>query len=348
MTDEQIANITYESDPVETEEPTFVDELSRPEGPIHWDEGPGSIDRNRMLKICVVVSLLLHVLAFTVVPRMAAFQQNSAALQPRGTRTPVRIVQLPQTTEKDEPPPKTASAMSDRNHTAKKERLPKAIPAPPRPPIGKPEPLKQRIASAIPPPAPETFIKEKKERPKKRQTSKPPTQHKRSAKPSETKALSPKSRRHMKEDLKHRKVDLRPTAQDMQKAFSAQSGGSDFYPDGEVEEAVVDINTREDRFFSYLLSLKRKIEAVWIYPQTAAWAGIGGTLTLEFVIAKEGTLERVNLLDSSGHAILDESAQSAIRAAAPYNPFPPSLRAKCLRIRANFIYVTSDFFKRVL
>jgi periplasmic protein TonB len=347
VTDEQIANITYESDPVELEEPTHLEGLSLPEGPVHWHEGPVA-DRDRLLRYCVVASLILHVLAFTVVPRMAAFQQSSTALTHRETRTPVRIVQLPQNSKKDEPPPKNASAMSDRNHTAEKERLPKAIPSPPRPPIGKIEPQKQRIASVMPPPAPEAFVKEREPQPKKPQPSKPLTREKTPSKPSATKPPDRKYRKPTKEDLKHMNVDLRPTTQDMQKAFSSQAGGSDFYPDGEVEEAVVDINTREDRFFSYLLSLKRKIEAVWIYPQTAARAGIGGTLTLEFVIAKEGKLEHVNLLDSSGHAILDESAQSAIKAAAPYNPFPPSLRAKRLRIRANFIYVTSDFFKRVL
>jgi protein TonB len=200
----------------------------------------------------------------------------------------------------------------------------------------------------MPPPAPEDFVKEREQKQKKSKVSKPLPHEQTPSKKTATKPLEHKPRWPTKEEFSRMKPDLRPTTQDMKQAFSAQPGGGDFYPDGDVEEAVVDINTREDRFFSYLLSLKRKIEAVWIYPQSAARAGLGGTLTLEFVIAKEGKLEHVNLLDSSGHAILDESAQSAIKAAAPYNPFPPSLRAKRLRIRANFIYVTSDFFKRVL
>jgi periplasmic protein TonB len=347
VTDDQIANITYDMDPVNLEEPTPANDFPLPEGPMLWDPGSASVDKDRLLKYCVIASLILHVLAFTVVPRMAQLQPSSSLLKPGEKRTPIRMVQLPQSAKKEEPPPPDASAMSDRNHTALKERLPKAIPTPPRPPIGKPEPLKQRMASVMPPPAPEAFVKERQESQKKPEAVKPATRPDKSSKNDAPKPPARTSPRK-KDDFKNHKLDMRPTAEDMAKGFSAQAGGQDFYPDGEVEEAIVDINTREDRFFSYLLSLKRKIEAVWIYPQTAARAGLGGTLTLEFVIAKEGKLEHVNLLDSSGHAILDESAQSAIKAAAPYNPFPPSLRAKRLRIRANFIYVTSDFFKRVL
>jgi protein TonB len=115
-----------------------------------------------------------------------------------------------------------------------------------------------------------------------------------------------------------------------------------------VEEAVVDINTREDRFFSYLMHLKQKIQGVWVYPQVAARSGLGGSLTVEFSIAKTGDLIAVNLLDSSGHAILDESAMKAIKTAAPYHPFPERLKAQRLRIRANFIYVTSSFFRSIM
>ena len=63
-----------------------------------------------------------------------------------------------------------------------------------------------------------------------------------------------------------------------------------------VEEAVVDINTREDKFFSYMLQLKRKIQGVWVYPASAAQSGLGGSLALEFSIAKNGDLLYVNLL----------------------------------------------------
>jgi protein TonB len=140
-------------------------------------------------------------------------------------------------------------------------------------------------------------------------------------------------------------VDLRPNAAEI--ARGSFGGGADFLQ-GEADEIVLDINTKEDRFSSYLVHLKQKIQGVWIYPSGAAKAGLGGGLTVEFSIDKSGELLYVNLLDSSGHTILDESAVKAIRTAAPYNPFPARMKAKKLRIRANFIYVTQNFFRNIM
>lgn len=347
MSDEQLVNITYDNGPVELDEPAAGADLPIPKKRGGGDDSAIWAERERLLKYCVIASFILHILAFTVVPRMSASQQNNNALRPGEQRIAVRPVTFPDPPKKEEPPPEKASAISDRNHTAEKERIPKTIPTPHRAPMFKNE-TPQRLASLAPPPAPEDIEKERQE--KKPEVKKPPrpSPEKRATKPSEKPPLE-RHRPRKKKDFKNLNVDLRPTVQEMKSAFNPGSAGSpDFYPDGEVEEAVVDMNSREDRFFSYLESLKRKIEGVWVYPQNAARSGIGGTLMLEFVIAKNGKLEGLTLLDSSGHAILDQSALSAIKTAAPYNPFPPSVRAKRLRIRANFIYVTSDFFRRVL
>jgi len=94
--------------------------------------------------------------------------------------------------------------------------------------------------------------------------------------------------------------------------------------------------------------LKQKIQGVWVYPSVAAKSGLGGALAVEFAISKDGELLYVNLLDSSGHAILDESAIKAIRTAAPYFPFPERMKAKRLKIRANFIYITGNYFRSIM
>lgn len=214
------------------------------------------------------------------------------------------------------------------------------------PPLGKIEPQK-KMASLAPPVAPEHFTKPKEEpKPKKKEekTEELKEDKTKAARHKPTEQPEPRPKRR---DQRNGQVDLRPTPQDIAKGFSA-AGAPDFFPDGDVEEAVVDINTREDRFFSYLMHLKRKIQGVWIYPSVAARSGLGGSLTVEFSIAKTGDLLDVRLLDSSGHAILDESAMKAIKSAAPYHAFPPRLRAQRLRIRANFVYVTSSFYRSIM
>lgn len=307
--------------------------------------------KNRILVACILASLLLHFGLVFAIPRFVGIPQPDSVLKPGEKATQVRLVEPKPTEPTSVPPPETVSAISDRNHVTEKERIPK-LPPSPRPPLGSIDPPEKRMASLAPPVAPEDFVREKDE-PKPQEEDdtgeeKPkPSVQQPQHKNGRTKTKDALERRTSKKQ-QQRRVDLRPTPEELQTALSGPGGGADFYPDGVVEEAVVDINTREDRFFSYLLHLKRKIQGVWVYPSVAAKSGIGGTLTIEFSIAKDGELVYVNLLDSSGHAILDESAKTAVRTAAPYHPLPESMRAKRLRIRANFIYVTQNFFRNIL
>ncbi len=98
------------------------------------------------------------------------------------------------------------------------------------------------------------------------------------------------------------------------------------------------LNAPEIQYISYFASIKRKIELVWQYPYDAQLAGIQGDLVVNFVIGRDGRLERVTLVDGSGHKILDEEAQRAIRAAAPFDPIPPAYKIPNLEIRGHFVY----------
>jgi len=324
--------------------------LFRPEEQMRETSAFLRIEKDKALKYCIVASLALHLVLLLGLPRMAALTPTRAMLNPGESITRVRLVEPQAPLGEPEPPPKVAAAISDRDHTALKQRLPKILPVP-RAPLGTMEAPEKRIASLVPPAAPEALVKEPKkvEKIEKEEESPSPGKIKRVPKKSPAKAKStPQPQRKTAEYRPSHSVDLRPTPGDLARGLSTLGGSSQFFPDGEVEEAVVDINTREERFFSYLLQLKHKIQGVWVYPSAAARSGVGGSLTLEFSIARDGKLLDVNLLDSSGHTVLDESALNAIKTAAPYFPFPERLKAKRLRIRAHFIYVTSRFLGNIM
>lgn len=302
-------------------------------------------ENQKVLKYGILAALLIHILLFFVATRMVSLHPQNSLLKPGEKITQVRLVEPQETWKREDSPPKESAAISDRDHKTEKERLPK-MPLPPRPPIGSVQEQPKRMASLSPPIAPEDIVK--KDRDVAEDDPQKNVQQQRSQKKtrSQDKEIS-SSNQKPKNDRK--KIDLRPTPGEIAKGLSSSVGGpNDFFPDGDIEEAVVDINTREDKFFSYMLHLKRKIQGVWVYPAVAAQSGIGGSLSVEFSIAKDGELIYVNLLDSSGHTILDESAIKAIKSAAPYYPFPPRLHAKRLRIRANFIYVTSNFLRNIM
>lgn len=321
-----------------------IDDSLRPEEAIRGSESMETSQGERILKYCLIASFILHISFFVSLPYLAELTPTKALLQPGEKVTQVRLIEPETPKTMAEPPPESASAISDRDHTAERQRHPKMLPGP-KAPIGNMEKPEQRIASLAPPPAPEDLVKPREEITKKDLAPKAPgpseKANNRHSKPRD----QTDTRSKQNSAIKKRAPDLTPTPGDI---AAAARGGTEFFPEGDLDEAVVDINTREDRFFSYLLHLKQKIQGVWIYPSVAAKAGIGGALTVEFSISKDGELLYVNLVDSSGHAVLDECAMKAIKTAAPYFPFPERMKAKRLRVKANFIYVTGNHFGSIM
>jgi protein TonB len=80
---------------------------------------------------------------------------------------------------------------------------------------------------------------------------------------------------------------------------------------------------------AYLLDWRRRLEAVGnqYYPEASIRYGMYGDLRMLVVIRKDGSLEDIQILSSSGYAVLDEAAIKIVRMAAPYSPFPPELKA---------------------
>lgn len=303
---------------------------------------------SRNLRYAIAASIALHIAILGWLSASVNLQPRQALVKPGEEITNVRLIEQPMTERLDEPVPKHASAISDRNHSTPIEKIPKVLPAP-KAPIGHMDMQQQKLAAMIPPAAPNLTLPLNDKSKKETNKSKELDSQKNTAPPRLARDYPPRPQRPQVPQ-KSMEPDLNPTRREREIAtgISPYSGSSDFFPEGDADEAVVDINTREEKFFSYLLYLKNKIQGVWVYPSSAASAGIGGSLTVEFSIARSGELVSVNLIDSSGHAILDESAVRAITVAAPYYPFPSRMRAKRLRIRANFVYITGNYFRRIL
>lgn len=122
------------------------------------------------------------------------------------------------------------------------------------------------------------------------------------------------------------------------------TGGKATGEEGVTEEGgggfrLTSLNAPEVQFISYFASIKRKIELVWQYPYEAATAGIQGELTLDFVIARNGRVDSIELVRSSGSKILDDEAIRSIRKAAPFDPIPAQYKIASLQIRGRFVYV---------
>jgi protein TonB len=80
---------------------------------------------------------------------------------------------------------------------------------------------------------------------------------------------------------------------------------------------------------AYLHEWRTKVESIGnrYYPVASSRYGIYGDLRLMVAIRYDGRIENIEILSSSGHAVLDEAAIRIVRMASPFEPFPPELRA---------------------
>lgn len=91
---------------------------------------------------------------------------------------------------------------------------------------------------------------------------------------------------------------------------------------------LTSLSAREAVDAAYLHSWRSRVEAIGnrYYPTASSRYGIYGDLRLMVAIRYDGSIETIEILSSSGHAVLDEAAIRIVRMAAPYDPFPPELR----------------------
>ena len=68
------------------------------------------------------------------------------------------------------------------------------------------------------------------------------------------------------------------------------------------------------------------------YPSAAVAGGAYGTLQIIAIVESDGSLSDVRILESSGHEVLDGAATRIVKLAAPFAPFPPSLRSRYDRL----------------
>jgi len=74
------------------------------------------------------------------------------------------------------------------------------------------------------------------------------------------------------------------------------------------------------------------------YPPEALEQELEGTVSLELIIAGDGTLRSATLLSSSGHAVLDQGALDLLARAVPLTEIPSTLQNKAFAIRIAIVF----------
>jgi TonB family protein len=83
---------------------------------------------------------------------------------------------------------------------------------------------------------------------------------------------------------------------------------------------------------AYFNRVKNKIDNRWVAVGTAGERSV----TLLFNLRKDGSVDAVEVEESSGDRLFDLAAQRAIGEAVPLPPFPPGMTDRSYRIHYRF------------
>ncbi len=104
------------------------------------------------------------------------------------------------------------------------------------------------------------------------------------------------------------------------------------------DEMIIDRSTRVKSLNDYTLLTRDAIQRAWRTPLDLSVPGaLKGRITINYTVTRSGALEALELVRGSGNHEMDNSLIAAIRAAAPFPPFPEDVAARKLMIKAKFV-----------
>ena len=296
------------------------------------------MNRNRkapfpvFLLISAVLNLILIQLLF------AEILPDPESLKSTLEKTYIELIEIP-VTEETEPPDKP-SRLADKSHRVKKEttrdettKLSRSIPrttkknTPLRKPAGAVDPGEhERSTERFSPEKDRVAIipKGEENKPRKRKTN-PNELSRNSPGASASKIINPKI------------TDV---------PFDYNTEEQLLGTKNVEKEITVDLNTTEYKYISYFTKLKERIYQVWKYPKESQVRREQGNIRIVFTLTKDGYLENVRIIQSSGFENLDREVLRTIRTASPYNPFPKSWEEEKLKIPATFDYKLPTWVRR--
>jgi protein TonB len=107
----------------------------------------------------------------------------------------------------------------------------------------------------------------------------------------------------------------------------------------EVEEGdVAFLNSEDILFGSFLRRFENAVYGVWRYPQEAAQLGIQGVTPVKVSFNRNGEIEQIVLLESSGSTLLDTEVLRTLRAIGPMGALPKGYGRESFTLIAFFRY----------
>lgn len=91
----------------------------------------------------------------------------------------------------------------------------------------------------------------------------------------------------------------------------------------------ISANTREYEFAAYMRAWVARVERIGNlnYPEDAKRRNVHGQLVMTVAVRRDGSVERIDIIQPSGYPVLDDAAMRTVRLAEPFAPLPQSREA---------------------
>lgn len=86
----------------------------------------------------------------------------------------------------------------------------------------------------------------------------------------------------------------------------------------------ISANTQEYAFAAYMRAWVARVERIGNlnFPDEARQRKLAGNLVMTVAVRRDGTVERIDVIQASGHPVLDAAAQQIVRLSEPFAPLP--------------------------
>jgi protein TonB len=260
---------------------------------------------NDPIGLALVAALAVH--AFTILS--ISFDVNRESPPPPERTLDITLVQ-PKTKPKPAENPDFLAQQSQEGGGEKmiKERQSSPLGNPFASPVPKPAVELERSGTPDPQPSPKPEIITATEAPKVETT--PPPKPRVEAKPK-TKISQLLASTQLEIDRLTAELDRRSLSASRQERRKA-----------------INASTQEYQYAAYLEAWRRKVERIGNlnYPDEAKRNRLYGNLLMHVAVRADGSVERIRVVRSSGHKLLDDAAVRIVRMSSPFAPFPPEIR----------------------
>jgi protein TonB len=140
-------------------------------------------------------------------------------------------------------------------------------------------------------------------------------------------------------DLLEKKLEMAKLAAEIQKESQEYAK--------RPKRKYISANTKEYSYAAYMAAWVARVERIGNlnYPDEARREQMHGELVLTVALRKDGTIKSVDVIESSGHKLLDDSAVRIVNQAAPFPPIPAEDGVDELYVTRTWQFLPGDILR---